>query len=63
MNNSGNVAEVSLELKLNKISRVRYEGTLGSFKRMDKRLIPEPSVRKGSRATRLSIASVTRIDH
>ena len=44
-------AEVSLELKLNKTSRAKYEGTIGSFKRMDKRLIPEPSVRKGFRAS------------
>ena len=51
MNNSGNEAEVSLELKLNKTSRAKYEGTLGSFKRLDKRLIPESSVRKGFRAS------------
>ena len=30
-----------------------YEGTIGSFKRMDKRLIPESSVRKGFRASRI----------
>ena len=51
VNNSGNEAEVSLELKLNKTSRAKYEGTIGSFKRMDKRLIPEQSVRKGFRAS------------
>ena len=50
MNNSGNEAEVSLELKLNKTSRAKYEGTIGSFKRMDK-LIPEQSVLKGFRAS------------
>ena len=47
MNNSGNVAEVSLELKLKKTSGAKYEGTIGSFKRMDKRSIPEQSVRRG----------------
>ena len=51
MNNSGNEAEVSLELKLKKISRAKYEGTIGSFKRMDKRSIREPSVRKEFRAS------------
>ena len=51
MNNSGNEAEVSLELKLNKTSRAKYEGTIGSFKWMDKRLIPEQSVRKGFKAS------------
>ena len=51
VNNSGNEAEVSLELKLIKTSRAKYEGTIGSFKRMDKRLIPEQSVRKGFRAS------------
>ena len=51
MNNSGNVAEVSLELKLKRTSRAKYEGTIGSFKRMDKRLIPEQSVRKVFRAS------------
>ena len=51
MNNSGNVAEVSLELKLKKTSRTKYEGTIGSFKRMDKRSIPEQSVRRGFRAS------------
>ena len=50
VNNSGNKAEVSPELKLNKTSRAKYEGTIGSFKRMDKRLIPEQSERKGFRA-------------
>ena len=49
--NNGNVAEVSLELKLKKTSRVKYEGTIGSFKRMDKRSIPEQSVRRGFRAS------------
>ena len=53
VNNSGNEAEVSLELKVNKTSRAKYEGTIGGFKRMDKRLIPEPSVRKGFRASRI----------
>ena len=47
MNNSGNEAEVSLELKLKKTSRAKYEGTIGSFKQMDKRSIPEQSVRRG----------------
>ena len=51
VNNSGNVAEVSLELKLKKTSRAKYEGTIGSFKRMDKQSIPEQSVRRGSRAS------------
>ena len=51
MNNSGNEVEKSLELKLIKTSRAKYEGTIGSFKRMDKRLIPEQSVRKGFRAS------------
>ena len=51
MNNAGNEAEVSLELELNNASRAKYEGTIGSFKRMDKRLIPEQSVRKGFRAS------------
>ena len=51
VNNSGNEVEVSPELKLNKTSRAKYEGTIGSFKRMDKRLIPEQSVRKGFRAS------------
>ena len=64
MNNSGNVAEVSLELKLKKTSRAKYEGTIGSFKRMDKRSIPEQSVRRGFIAlTRKNITSDTRIDH
>ena len=49
--NNGNVAEVSLELKLKKTSRAKYEGTIGSFKRIDKRLIPEQSVRKGFSAS------------
>ena len=31
MNNSGNEAKVSLELKLNKTSRAKYEGTMRSF--------------------------------
>ena len=51
MNNSRKVADVPLELKLKKTSREKYEGTIGSFKRMDKRLIPEQSVRKGFRAS------------
>ena len=51
MNNSGNEAEVSLELKLNKTSRAKYEGTIGSYKCMDKQLILEPSVRKEFRAS------------
>ena len=51
MNNSGNEEEVSLELKLKKTSRARYEGKIGSFKQMDKRLIPEQSVRRGFRAS------------
>ena len=51
MNNSRNEAEVSLELKVNKTSRAKYEGTIGSFKRMDKRSIPGQSVRKGFRAS------------
>ena len=51
VNNSGNEAEVSLQLKLNKTSRAKYEGTIGSFQRMDKRLTPGQSVRKGSRAS------------
>ena len=54
VNNSGNEAEVSLELKLNKTSRAKYEGTIGSFNRMDTRLIPEQSVRKGFRASGIS---------
>ena len=57
MNNSGNEAEISLELKLNKTSREKYEGTIGSFKRMDKRLIPEQSVRKGFRASGIDYLS------
>ena len=44
-------SEVSLELKLKKTSRAKYEGTIGSFKRMDKLLIPEQSVRNGFRAS------------
>ena len=51
VNNSRKVADVPLELKLKKTSREKYEGTIGSFKRMDKRLIPEQSVRKGFRAS------------
>ena len=51
VNNSRNEVEISLELKLSKTSRAKYEGTLGSFKRMDKRLIPEQSVRKRFRAS------------
>ena len=31
VNNSGNEAEVSLELKLNKTPRAKYEGTMRSF--------------------------------
>ena len=50
MNNSGNVAKVSLEMKLKKTSRAKYEGTIRSYNRMDKRLIPEQSVRRGFRA-------------
>ena len=46
MNNAGNVTEVSLELKFKKTSRAKYEGTIRSFKRMDKRSIPEQSVRR-----------------
>ena len=51
VDNLGIAAEVSLELKLRKTSRAKYEGTIGSFNRMDKRLIPEQSVRKGFRAS------------
>ena len=51
MNNSGKEAEVSLELKLNKALRAKYEGTIGSFNRMDKRLVRKQSVRKGLRAS------------
>ena len=51
MNNSGNVTEVSLELKYKKMSTAKYEGTIRSFKRMDKRSIPEQGVRKGFRAS------------
>ena len=51
MDNSWSVAEVSLEFKLKKTSRARYEGKIGSFKQMDKRLIPEQSVRRGFRAS------------
>ena len=49
MINSRIVADVPLELKLKKTSRAKYEGTIGSFKRMDKRSIPEQSVRRGFR--------------
>jgi hypothetical protein len=45
---SGNVAEVSLELKLRKTSRLKYEGAIRSFKRMDIRSIPEQSMKRGS---------------
>ena len=51
VNNSRKVADVPLELKLKKTSRAKYEGTIGSFKRMDKRSIPEQSVRRGFRAS------------
>ena len=51
VNNSRKVADVPLELKLKKTSRAKYEGTIGSFKRMDKRLVPEQSVRKGFKAS------------
>ena len=47
VNNSRKVADVPLELKLKKTSREKYEGTKGSFKRMDKQSIPEQSVRRG----------------
>ena len=50
VNNSGNVTEVSLELELKKTSRAKYEGTIGSFKPMDKRSIREQSARRGFRA-------------
>ena len=43
--------ETSLEFKLNNTSRAKYEGTIGGFKRMDKRLIPELSERKEFRAS------------
>ena len=46
MNNSGNEEEVSFELKLNNAARAKYEGTIRSFKRMDKQSIPEQSVRR-----------------
>jgi hypothetical protein len=46
--NSGIVAEVSHELKLNKTSRAKYEGTRRSFRQMDIRSIPEQSVKRGS---------------
>ena len=51
MNNSGKVADVPVELKLKKTSRAKDEGTIGSFKRMDKQSIPEQSVRKEFRAS------------
>ena len=57
VNNSGNEAEVSFELKLNKTSRAKYEGTIESFNRMDKRLIPEQSVRKGFRVSGIEYLS------
>jgi hypothetical protein len=51
MDNSGSVAEVSLELKLRKTSRAKYEGTIGSFRQMDILSIPEQSMRSGFRAS------------
>ena len=53
MNNTGNVVEVSLKLELKKTSRVKYEGSIRSFKRMDNRSMPEQSVRKGFKASRV----------
>ena len=63
MNNSGNEAEVSLELKLNKTSRAKYEGTMRSF---NGQAIIRCLIKrwKGFRATTTKIiASYTRIDH
>ena len=47
VNNSGKVAEVSLELKFKKTSREKYEGAIGSFERVGNRSMPETKCKGG----------------
>ena len=62
VNNSGNEVEVSPELKLNKTSRAKYEGTMRSFERAGNRSMPETGRERGSKRSGISIVSGNRFD-